>query len=347
MKRVRKMKIYKQHPGIVIDRGKFKHVMALTLNPQNNNEGVVRCIEQRQGDLRFKGSLDRSVLYKTKSINGLEKYKITHPLIIKGSDKLIRQLLDKKHDFIGFEDPDLILDSKTGLLHLYFTIPLIKKIMKANSLILLGHAVGKSLNSLEMTEPVLSAPQVGTSRAKELSLAPVNAKGVRLNLIESKDKVGGVSYSTVRIAIAKDFGPEWELGGTVFHPKDDGFTWCAGHASPGPMLPPEFVEVGKNRRVGLMNGREVNTLVGGKTKYGVFSVGLFVYDFEKGKIDWVSAEPLIIDSEAEIITFASHFVQTKPNEGILYAHVDDSFIRAYTLYASGIKETVGRFASRF
>jgi hypothetical protein len=86
-----------------------------------------------------------------------------------------------------------------------------------------------------------------------------------------------------------------------------------------------------------MNGREANKKIEGKTKYGIFSVGLFIYDYEKGKIDWVSPEPLIRDTEAKTITFASQFVETNQGEGILYAHVDDSFVRAYTLYADGLK----------
>jgi hypothetical protein len=51
----------------------------------------------------------------------------------------------------------------------------------------------------------------------------------------------------------------------------------------------------------------------------------------------VSVSPLrggIITS----LTFASQFVETAPGEGILYAHVDDSFVRAYTLKAEWIKE---------
>ena len=86
-----------------------------------------------------------------------------------------------------------------------------------------------------------------------------------------------------------------------------------------------------------MNGREANQKLGDKIKYGMFSVGLFIYDYENGKVDWVSPEPLIRDSEAKIITFASQFVETKNGEGVLYAHVDDSFVRAYTLYAEEIR----------
>jgi hypothetical protein len=132
-------------------------------------------------------------------------------------------------------------------------------------------------------------------------------------------------------------GSSWELGDVVFHPGDHSIKWIAGHASPGPLLPPEFIDIGQGKRVGIMNGRSATKFVGNKKLYGHFTVGLFIYDFEKGKIDWVSPELLIEDTEAKNITFASQFVQTKPGEGILYAHVDDSFVRAYTLYAAGIR----------
>ena len=74
----------------------------------------------------------------------------------------------------------------------------------------------------------------------------------------------------------------------------------------------------------------------------MFSVGLFIYDYENGKIDWVSPQPFIQDSEAKTITFASQFVETKKSEGILYAHVDDSFVRAYTLDAEAIKSLLSK-----
>jgi len=90
-------------------------------------------------------------------------------------------------------------------------------------------------------------------------------------------------------------------------------------------------------RLGILNGREANQKIRDKIKYGMFSIGLFIYDYENGKIKWISPEPLIQDSEAETITFASQFVETEKGSGILYAHVDDSFVRAYTLNAYGIK----------
>ena len=47
-------------------------------------------------------------------------------------------------------------------------------------------------------------------------------------------------------------------------------------------------------------------------------------------------EPLFEDSAVETITFASDFVQTSDTNGILYAYVNDSFVRAYELSKKGI-----------
>ena len=200
--------------------------------------------------------------------------------------------------------------------------------------IYLGHAVGKDLDSLEMTEPVLASPTIS---AKEVSIAPVNTHGFRNNLIESAEIIDGTWFSTVRVAVAHDMGKRWEFGETIFRPYENNLPWIAGHASPGPLLPREFIDVGKDKLLGIMNGREANQKIGDITKYGKFTVGLFIYDYEKGKIDWVSPKSFIQDSEAKTITFASQFVLTGPGEGILYAHVDDSFVRAYTTKASLIK----------
>ena len=139
------------------------------------------------------------------------------------------------------------------------------------------------------------------------------------------------------VAIAKDMGKSWEYGEVTFHPKEHNIPWIDGHASPGPLLPKTFLDLGEGKMLGIINGREANQKVGNEIKYGIFSVGLFIYDYENGKIEWVSPEPLIQDSEAETITFASQFIETGSVSGILYAHVDDSFVRAYTLNAEAIK----------
>ena len=199
----------------------------------------------------------------------------------------------------------------------------------------LGHAVGKDLDSLEMTAPVLMGKIHGA--AKEVSIAPINKRGFRYNLVESSIKEKDFTYSTVRTAIAEDMGKAWKFGETVFHPKERHIPWIGGHASPGPLFPKSFIDVGESKLLGVINGREANKIVGGEIKYGMFSIGLFIYDYEDGKIDWVSPKPFIRDSQAKTITFASQFVEQGKGSGILYAHVDDSFVRAYTLNAHEIK----------
>lgn len=330
---------YIEHSGKVIETNStYPLVMAIALDPRTKYKvGVIRCITHREGDVMIKGYKDKSELHKVTG-DTLERFNIGERIKIKGEDEMVASLMKEGLEFIGLEDPDIWIDEKTDLLHLYFTIPLIstKKIENQLKGVHLGHAVGKDLDSLVMTDPVLLTDSNG-QYAKELSIAPVNSNGFRYNLVESCIREKDTRYSTVRIAKALNMGTTWEFGETVLHPKLWNIPWIAGHASPGPLFPSSFIDIGKNKRVGIVNGREKNKVVNGNILYGMFSVGLFIYDYEVGKIDWVSPEPLIQDSEAKTITFASQFVETNMGEGILYAHVDDSFVRAYTLKAEDIK----------
>jgi hypothetical protein len=308
--------------------------MAITLDPRSSHkEGLIRCITSREGDVAISGYIDRSALYKVQG-NTLDHFSIGEKLEIKNQEKIIDALKGGGLDFLGLEDPDIWIDAWTGLTHLYFTMPFHDS-QKHEMFIHLGHAIGKNLDSLEMMEPVLK--DGGEGGAKEVSIAPLNKEGVRYNLVESSIENEDFSYSTVRTAIAGDMGAPWKFGETVFHPKMEGIPWIGGHASPGPLLPKDFIDVGEGKLLGIMNGREANQRVGNEIKYGIFSVGLFIYDYENGKIDWVSPEPFIRDSEARTITFASQFVEQGKNSGVLYAHVDDSFVRAYTLDAESIR----------
>lgn len=329
-------KSYLQHEGKVVNTNHvFTHVMAIALDPRTRyQEGVIRCITGREGDVTVSGYIDRSELHKVVG-NSSESFKVGERLNIKNEEEIIGQLKQSGLDFIGLEDPDIWIDEKDDLLHLYFTLPLINAAEHDKNQIHLGHAVGKNLDSLEMTVPALQADNIGG--AKELSIAPVNKNGFRYNLVESSKKESDFTYSVVRLAKAHDMGKPWEFGKIVFHPKEHKIPWIGGHASPGPLFSERFINLGEGKRLGLMNGREANQRIGGKIKYGMFSVGLFIYNYEEGIIDWVSPKPFIRDSEAKTITFASQFVETKAGEGILYAHVDDSFIRAYTLDANQIK----------
>jgi hypothetical protein len=331
-----KPKGYREHQGKVVETGgKFEHVMAISLDPRlGYNEGVIRCIKSREGDITTSGYIDKSVLHKVYG-DSLEHFFIGEELTMRNQDEVIKQLSREGLDFLGLEDPDIWIDKKTGLMHLYFTMPFHDPKLEDNGLVHLGHAVGKNLDSLEMTMPVLMGKIHGA--AKEVSIAPVNKQGFRYNLFESSKKEEDFIYSIVRIAIAHDMEKPWEFSEIVFHPKEHNIFWVGGHASPGPLFSKDFIDVGDGKLLGVMNGREANQRIGDEIKYGMFSVGLFIYDYENGKIDWVSPEPFIQDSQARTITFASQFVTQEKGSGILYAHVDDSFVRAYTLNAREIK----------
>jgi hypothetical protein len=332
---MKRFKGYFEHPGRAVEAGgKYEHVMALSLDPSSDyKEGVLRCIKSREGDIVTSGYIDRSVLHKI-SGSSLEYFFIGDELVIKNQEKIIEQLSGKDSDFLGLEDPDIWVDERTGLMHLYFTMPFHYK-GKRHWDIHLGHAVGKDVDSLEMTIPALM--DEGEGGAKEVSIAPLNKQGFRYNLVESSIKENDFIYSTVRVGIAEDMGKPWKFGETAFHPKAHNILWIGGHASPGPMFSKNFIDVGEGKVLGIINGREANQKVGDEIKYGMFSVGLFIYDYENGRIDWVSPESFIQDSQARTITFASQFVEQGNGSGILYAHVDDSFVRAYTLDAEGIK----------
>ncbi|MEQ1561093.1 MAG: hypothetical protein ABL899_00050 [Nitrospira sp.] len=336
---------YIQHSGKVIEKdNNFAHVMAITLDPRTNyRDGVVRCITSRSGDISIKGNIDRSELHKITG-ESLDDFKIGERLKIKNEEDIISRLIGENGEILGLEDPDIWIDDITGLLHLYFTIPVIhfgKDMNKVGkTMVHLGHAVGKDIDSLEMTEPVLIGSY--SNSAKEVSIAPLNSKGFRYNLIESRDRKTDTTYSVIKVAVVKDMGSNWEYGEIAFHPADHDLPWIAGHASPGPLFSKNFIDVGEGKLLGVINGCEANHKSDDKTKYGDFSIGLYIYDYEKGKINWVSPEPFIQDSEAgkdggRAITFASQFVETGKGMGILYAHIDDSFVRAYTLIAEDIK----------
>lgn len=338
-------KFYVQHPGKVVETNdQFKLVMAITLDPSSDyKRGIIRCVTSREGDVTVKGYADRSELHFLEG-ESLEDFKIGERVNLKNEKEILDNLIGEDGDFIGLEDPDIWIDKDTDLMHVYFTIPIFYKDKTKKGQIHLGHAVGKDLDSLEMTIPVL----IGNHDfgAKEVSIAPLNSKGIRYNLIESKDRITGVSYSTIRVAIAKDMGTSWEYGDIVFHPKEHNIPWIGGHASPGPLLPKAFIDLGENKLLGIINGREANQKIpDGTIKYGMFSIGIFIYDYENGKIDWVSPEPFIQDTEAKTITFASHFVETGEGEGVLYAHVDDSFVRAYSVTISGVKSFLQKFGT--
>jgi hypothetical protein len=349
------METFIQHPGKAIDPdARFAHVMAITLDPTSDfKRGTLRCITSREGEVDISGYIDRSVLHHVHQ-TGPQEFAIGERLEIKNQDSLVASLTPDGYEFLGLEDPDIIFDSEKNLLHLYFTIPLVNR-AEGRSLIYLGHAEGTDLDSLIMREPVLRTDDRGNG-AKEVSIVPCASDGIRRNLVESSapgfHPEGGfeLAYSTVRLAYAEQLGDAWKFGETLFHPAN-GFNgkvidWAGGHASPGPFMPRTFIDVGEGKLLGFMNGREANMISREQVVYGMFSVGLYIYDYEKGVIDWISPEPFIRDTEANTITFASQFVEEKDERGeltgtgTLYAHVDDSFVRAYTINANALKALI-------
>jgi hypothetical protein len=313
--------------------GRFKHVMAIALNPKTDyQDGVIRCITDREGSVDVAGFVDHSVLY-TVAKKDEYQYEICEPLRIEREDAVIGPLLPDGFEFLGLEDPDLHVD-ETGMLHLYCTVPLINR-MRGKNRNYLGHASGPSLSELVMQAPVLISP---TDSAKEVSLVPQSGDGLYRHLIESSAPgTAFTAYSTTRVAKATGFNGPWEFGETVFHPGKEHIPWIEGHASPGPMLPRSFIDMGEGKLLGFLNGREHDRVVDEQVVFGAFTVGLFIYDYERGEICWTSPMPIIQDEEARTITFASQFLETGLGEGILYAHVDDSFVRAYLIHAASLK----------
>jgi hypothetical protein len=320
-------------PGHAVHpQGKFKHVMALALNPLTYfKDGVIRCITSREGDVAVSGFIDHSELHLV-SPDGPYQFSIGERLYIKDEDMVIQSLMLPGYEFLGLEDPDLYL-SADGVLHLYCTIPLVNR-AEGITRIYLGHSFGPSLHELTMTEPVLTVDENGAG-AKEVAIVPVQKDGVVRHLVESSAPgTDATAYSTVRVVEADHFNSPWRFGKTVFHPAEASLSWINGHASPGPFLPQDWCDM-PNQLIGFINGREADAVVREQVVFGAFSVGLYRYDYEEGDIRWVSEKPFIKDREARTITFASQFVQTAATEGILYAHVDDSFVRAYRVWQTG------------
>jgi hypothetical protein len=332
-------KIVVEHQGKVLEDSRYKHVMALSLDEKSGyKQGLIRCIASRSGDVEEYGYIDRSILHHV-SLDATGKFVVGEKLNIKGAESFLRQVEGEEWDCLGFEDPDIFNDSDDGLAHVYFTIPLLNKIEKNKMQIHLGHAEGKDLQNLKIIFPVL-VDNDKTGTAKEVSIAPKNSRGERLNLFESSEIINGIYYSIIRVAVSRQAGSDWEFGEIIFHPAKQQRAWCAEHASPGPLFPRSFIDVGENRLLGLINGRETSIRNGDETKYGIFSPGLFIYNYEEGKIEWVADQPLFKDSAAKTITFVSQFVPTGEKEGIIYAHVDDSFVRAYTVKAEKLKKFI-------
>lgn len=295
-----------------------RRVMALSVDKEGKGKlkGVVRVITSSKGNVDIPGFVDKSKLIIVESRDGL-KWKKVKDLKIKGMDEVVKKLSSKDKYFIGLEDSDII--TKNGIKHLYFTIAF-KFRRKYGHEVYLGHAFGSDLENLEATMPVLSPIGKKIRGFKEVSIGP---KGI--NLTEMQIHIGKKDFSA--IGAVKNNGGVWKYLDIVLDPRKLKYSWCKGETSPCVLLNIKK----ENLVVGIINGREVEKKINGKRIYGKFRPGLILFNPKTGKIPWVSKIPLLEDPDATTITFASDFMKINKNKGILYAHVNDSFIRAYEI----------------
>ena len=94
-----------------------------------------------------------------------------------------------------------------------------------------------------------------------------------------------------------------------------------------------------------MNGREPTGIEQDVAIYRKFRPGLFLYDPTEKRIEWIDRQPLLEDPSASTITFASELVTLNEKEAILYAHPNDSFVRAYKLDIQKIQERLQSYSN--
>ena len=318
-----------------------KRFMALCIDEDSKNPylGIARKITKRQGNPDVPGFIDKSKLVIVKS-EDLLSWKVVSDLNIEGVDELIEKLGTDKNYFIGLEDPD-IWTGEAGKKHVYFTIAYKKKNERGYDLYL-GHAFGESLGSLKASDPVLSRVDDKITGFKEICPVPSLGGGKRIVLAETFVFHGiDKEYSAISVIKVGDLSLRWEYVRLVHDPKYEDREWCKGDSSPCRIFNSEFLSCrlqNKEYLVGVMNGREPNQIIKGKEIYKKFRPGLFLFDPASESIVWIADEPLLEDPIASTITFASEVVYLDDTEAILYAHPNDSFVRAYKLNSSKLRE---------
>jgi hypothetical protein len=317
-----------------------KRYMALSIDRKSKSPyiAVAREITKSNKDNpNICGNVDESKLVVIESRDGLNWRKIKD-LEIKGIKEVIKSLESKDKYFIGLEDPDIWRDEK-GIEHVYFTIAFKYK-NKIGFEVYLGHAQGKTLNNLTATSPVLSPIfSKGIRGFKEVSISILNKKNCRINLTEAQVFKKNNCYSTIAITKSKSMSKPWKHLGIALNPRKMKYKWCQGELSSCCFLPKDYIYL-NNFLVGIVNGREPKKIVKNQKVYGKFRPGLALFNPQTGEIPWVSPEPLFEDPDAKGITFASDFLKTGKDEGILYCHVDDSFVRAYKINAKELKKYI-------
>lgn len=313
-----------------------KRFMALCVDPTSENpyRGIARQVIKRQGNQDVPGYVDKSKLIIVES-NDLLKWTVISDLKINKIDDSINILKKEELNFIGLEDPDILIDDQ-GIKHLYFTIPFKYK-NKDWYDVYVGHAFGKELSTLKSENYVLSKVDDEIVGFKEICPMPFNVDGKQLVMAETFLDRGEIrKFSAVSLIEAKDHYKKWNFLKLIHDPEKEKREWCAGYSSPCRVFKPDFL-THKGYLVGLMNGREKTKEINGQKMYGKFRPGLFLFDVKSKEIVWLANEPLLEDPIATTITFASDIVYLNNKEAILYAHPNDSFVRAYKLKSSKIK----------
>tara|TARA_B100001971_G_scaffold213696_1_gene247844 strand:- start:54 stop:1052 length:999 start_codon:yes stop_codon:yes gene_type:complete len=304
--------------------------MALCIDPsvKDDYKGIARVVNERKGDVNVVGFVDRSKLILVES-DDLLKWNILGDLKIKGIDEVIKKFESENIYFVGLEDPDIFVDDEETK-HVYFTIAY--KYKEGDDYkIYLGHASGKSLDNLVASDPIIDG-------IKEVAISPVSNNGYRYVLAESWFKEDEEGIAMIR---ANNMGKDWKFDKLVFDPaKKNSPSWCKGYASPCRFFDPSLVNIGENLLLGVCTGNSGEYTEDGVKKRGDFEPGLFVFDYKTGSIPWIAEESLFKDPLAKTITFASELVTTSKHEAILYAHPNDSFVRAYKLDISKLKKLV-------
>jgi hypothetical protein len=324
------------------DQKDGKRYMALCVDPSSKNpyRGIARQVTERVGNVDIPGYTDRSRLLIVKS-QDLLKWDIVGDLRIDGIDEVLEKLGGADKEFIGLEDPDILID-ENGTKHVYFTIPFKHKTNSVNDVVkydvYVGHAEGRSLDHLVSTDPVLGKVNGEIVGFKEICPIPSTNANYRTLLAETfVSRTQEKGFSAIGLARTKTLEGKWTYQKLVHNPETENKEWCAGHSSPCRIFDPSFLKQGRYL-VGIMNGREPTKVIDSQKIYGKFRPGLFLFDSNSGNIVWVDDNHLLEDPIATTITFASDLVYLNDSEAILYAHPNDSFVRAYKINKSRLKK---------
>ncbi len=319
-----KVKSEKRYMALSVDKSTLKNKTKI---------GIAREITKSKGHPDIPGFVDESKLIIVKSEDLLNWIKISD-LNINNIENIIEKISGEDKYFIGLEDPDIFVD-ELGIKHVYFTIAFKLK-NRIGYKVYLGHAKGKSLENLTSTNPILG-PLSGIDGFKETCISPFEFNGKKYILNEILVYNKNEDYSAVSLSTAKNIGKSWNYEKIILNSKEQNYSWIKGHASPCTLFSPNLIS--KNELLcGIVNGRETTKKIDGKQIYGKFRPGLFLFNPKTGEIPWVDSKPLFEDPDATTITFASEFVQTGKDKGILYCHVNDSFVRAYEIDAKELEK---------